>query len=271
MTGSRQCDRRGAQGWCMWRGHRARRSRSRWDRPSWRAPIRRPNGMPLRGVPHPRLRARHGARQRLAACRHAGLQLRYLRSARVAGHRPAQRAAGDLRGRDIARARLCPSQSEGIEAVTGFFEIGDVEASSSVATQLDLQNYALVGRKAEDAHLSEFESRLSALADAGATFVLTGKAGSIQRIRRTLKALDVPSQRIRTKAYWTPGKTGLDRASRPTRTARLPVPQIRFVSASRLFPLPPAVVLEADRPLRPKFRRSAKRSPSMYSVSPASA
>ncbi|NIJ63099.1 NADPH-dependent ferric siderophore reductase [Sphingomonas leidyi] len=163
------------------------------------------------------------------------------------------------------------AQSGGIEAVTGFFEIGDVEASSSVATQLDLQNYALVGRKAEDAHLSEFESRLSALADAGATLVLTGKAGCIQRIRRTLKALDVPSQRIRTKAYWTPGKTGLGRASRPTRTARLPVPQIRFVSASGLFPLPPAVVLEADRPLRPKFRRSAKRSPSMYSVSPASA
>jgi NADPH-dependent ferric siderophore reductase len=102
------------------------------------------------------------------------------------------------------------TQSGGTEAVTGFFEVGDVEASRSVAEQLDLQNCTLVGREAEDAHLSEFESRLPALADAGATFVLTGKAESIRRVRRTLKALEVPSQRIWTKAYWTPGKTGLD-------------------------------------------------------------
>ncbi|WP_404713650.1 siderophore-interacting protein [Sphingomonas sp. MMS24-J13] len=100
--------------------------------------------------------------------------------------------------------------SGGMEAVVGFFEVEDVEAGRSVAVQLDLQNYTLVGREADDAHLSEFESKLPALADAGATFVLTGKAGSIQRVRRTLKALQVPSRRIRTKAYWTPGKTGLD-------------------------------------------------------------
>lgn len=102
------------------------------------------------------------------------------------------------------------AQSGGTEAVTGFFEVEDVEVGRSVAAQIDLQNYTLVGREAEDAHLSEFESKLPALADAGATFVLTGKAGSIQRVRRTLKALQVPSRRIRTKAHWTPGKTGLD-------------------------------------------------------------
>ena len=101
-------------------------------------------------------------------------------------------------------------QSSGMEAMTGFFEVEDVEASRSVAAQLDLQNYTLVGREAEDAHLSELETKLPALANAGATFVLTGKAGSTQRICRTLKSLQVPSRRIRTKAYWTPGKTGLD-------------------------------------------------------------
>lgn len=102
------------------------------------------------------------------------------------------------------------AQSVGMEVVNGFFEVGDVEASRSVAVQLDLQNCAVVGREAEDGHLSQFESKLPALSDAGATFVLTGKAGSIQRVRRALKALKMPPQRIRTKAYWTPGKTGFD-------------------------------------------------------------
>ncbi|WP_448661205.1 siderophore-interacting protein [Sphingomonas sp. CJ20] len=101
-------------------------------------------------------------------------------------------------------------QSADTEAVAGFFEVGDVETSRSVAAKLDLQSCTLVGREANDAHLSEFESKLPGLADAGATFVLTGKAGTIQRVRRTLKALQVPSRRIRTKAHWTPGKTGLD-------------------------------------------------------------
>jgi NADPH-dependent ferric siderophore reductase len=102
------------------------------------------------------------------------------------------------------------AQSGGTEAANGFFEVGDVEASRSVAAQLDLPNCTVVGRDADGSHLTELESKLSAPADAGATFVLTGKAGTIQRLGRTLKALGVPSRRIRTKAYWAPGKTGLD-------------------------------------------------------------
>lgn len=96
------------------------------------------------------------------------------------------------------------------EAVTAVFEVGDIETSRSVAAQLHLQGCTLISRRAEDAHLPEFESKLPGLADAGATFVLTGKAGSIQRVRRILKTLLVPLKRIRTKAHWTPGKTGLD-------------------------------------------------------------
>lgn len=41
-------------------------------------------------------------------------------------------------------------------------------------------------------------------------FILTGKAQSIQRMLRTLKTSGVPGHRIVSKAYWSPGKTGLD-------------------------------------------------------------
>ncbi len=98
----------------------------------------------------------------------------------------------------------------GGEAVTTVLEVDDIEASRSVAAQLNLKNCTLVGREAEDLHMPDLESALPALADAGATFVFTGRAGSIQRLRRALKALEVPSRRIATRAYWAPGKTGLD-------------------------------------------------------------
>jgi NADPH-dependent ferric siderophore reductase len=51
---------------------------------------------------------------------------------------------------------------------------------------------------------------LPVLAAAGASFILTGKATSIQRLQRALKAQGVPRSRLLTKAYWAPGKTGLD-------------------------------------------------------------
>jgi len=40
--------------------------------------------------------------------------------------------------------------------------------------------------------------------------VLTGKAQSIQYVSRALKIAGVGSSRIKAKAYWAPGKTGLD-------------------------------------------------------------
>jgi len=69
---------------------------------------------------------------------------------------------------------------------------------------------ALFGRVPGEAHLDEMLDRLDGLAASGASFVLTGKAGTIQQLRRELKRLGVPGSRIATKAYWAPGKTGLD-------------------------------------------------------------
>jgi NADPH-dependent ferric siderophore reductase len=48
------------------------------------------------------------------------------------------------------------------------------------------------------------------MAVTGASFVLTGQASAIQRLRQHLRAQGVPASRILTKAYWAHGKRGLD-------------------------------------------------------------
>nr|WP_315393931.1 siderophore-interacting protein [uncultured Duganella sp.] len=63
-----------------------------------------------------------------------------------------------------------------------------------------------------DAHFPELEARMTTLlrAHPEAAVVLTGKAGSIQRMGRLLRQLDVSAGRRQSKAYWAPGKTGMD-------------------------------------------------------------
>jgi len=95
-------------------------------------------------------------------------------------------------------------------AVHCLLEVGSVETSRSVLSRLDLSATELFERRWDTTHLQEIEQRLPAFAAAGATFVLTGKASSIQQVRRALKALDIPASRLASKAYWAPGKTGLD-------------------------------------------------------------
>ncbi|GLU30442.1 siderophore-interacting protein [Trinickia caryophylli] len=90
------------------------------------------------------------------------------------------------------------------------FEVDDIEAARRVATRLGLRDAKLVRRTDDEAHLAELETALPSLAGAHAHFVLTGKAQSIQRLRRTLKGLGVASSHLSAKAYWAPGKTGLD-------------------------------------------------------------
>lgn len=90
------------------------------------------------------------------------------------------------------------------------FEVDELDSAKPALALLGLHDGALLKRKVGDAHLEDMISRLPYYVKAGATFVLTGKASSIQRIRQSLKALEVPRNRILTKAYWAPGKVGLD-------------------------------------------------------------
>ncbi|WP_404533670.1 siderophore-interacting protein [Bradyrhizobium ottawaense] len=90
-------------------------------------------------------------------------------------------------------------------------EAADIAESRLVLDSIGLGHARLMARSADDTHLATAESELLRLAANGAQFVLlTGKASSIQRVGRALKAAGVASSRIRAKAYWATGKTGLD-------------------------------------------------------------
>lgn len=90
------------------------------------------------------------------------------------------------------------------------FEVNAPGIADEVLRRFGVANAELFQRLPNDAHMPPIAKPLIAAAAAGSTFVLTGKASSIQRLRQALKALDVPSSRIMTKAYWAPGKKGLD-------------------------------------------------------------
>jgi len=90
------------------------------------------------------------------------------------------------------------------------FEVDDVEASRRVTTHLGLDDAILFGRTKSDAHLEGMEAALPASVTAGSTFVLTGKASTIQRLQQGLKRRAIPATRIVAKAYWATGKAGLD-------------------------------------------------------------
>lgn len=90
------------------------------------------------------------------------------------------------------------------------FEASDVEESRLVLETIDLRQATLIARTDNDAHLADAEAEMLRLAASGAHAVLTGKASSIQRVSRALKAAGIVSSRVTTKAYWAPGKTGLD-------------------------------------------------------------
>jgi NADPH-dependent ferric siderophore reductase len=89
------------------------------------------------------------------------------------------------------------------------FEASDVAESRQVLEAIGLQA-TLIARTADDDHLAAAEAEMLRLAASGAHFVLTGKASSIQRVSRALKAAGVVSARVKSKAYWAQGKTGLD-------------------------------------------------------------
>lgn len=90
------------------------------------------------------------------------------------------------------------------------FEVSDVGAARPVLDVVGLREATLIERIADDVHLGDAEAELLRFAARGAHFVLTGKASSIQRVSRALKAAGVVPSRLRTKAYWAPGKVGLD-------------------------------------------------------------
>lgn len=98
---------------------------------------------------------------------------------------------------------------EGTSA-TCVFETSDVQEARPVLEAMGLSESILIARAAGDSHLATVEAKMLHLAASGAHVILTGKASSIQRLSKALKADGVVSSRIKSKAYWALGKAGLD-------------------------------------------------------------
>ncbi len=90
------------------------------------------------------------------------------------------------------------------------FEVDDPAGCEKVIARIGLSAATLAARRGGDSHLDEMEATLTGLVSTDATFVLTGKASTVQRLRQRLKIAGVPAARIVTKAYWAPGKKGMD-------------------------------------------------------------
>lgn len=101
-------------------------------------------------------------------------------------------------------------QEDREHATTSRFEVGDEVSAERVIETLDLAKVTVFKRKDDDTHLEQMEASLLPLIGDGGSFVLTGKAGTIQRLQQALKRLGIAPDRIATKAYWAPGKAGLD-------------------------------------------------------------
>jgi ferric-chelate reductase (NADPH) len=114
---------------------------------------------------------------------------------------------GDETSFGLAAALRDSAQGAGAMHV---FEVFDVAESRRALEAIGLGQATLIERIADDAHLAAAEAEVLRLAARDAHVVLTGKASSIQRVSRALKTAGVASSRVKTKAYWAPGKTGLD-------------------------------------------------------------
>jgi len=120
---------------------------------------------------------------------------------------------GDETSLGLALA-LCDTPLGGLD--THFIlEVDDADEVRSVleATGRGMLRHAwLVRRRPGDAHLDEVAATLAryAGADAYRQYVLSGRALTVQRLQRGLKAAGAKPSQMLVKAYWAPGKVAMD-------------------------------------------------------------
>jgi ferric-chelate reductase (NADPH) len=123
---------------------------------------------------------------------------------------------GDETSFALAHAmRFTPRGMQGVHTV---FEVDSQDVAKGILGHLGIANADLIERRPNDAHLSEVEKVAVEHLQAHSiescasieSCVLSGKASSIQRLNKRLRSLGLSSRQIRTRAYWAPGKAGLD-------------------------------------------------------------
>lgn len=97
-----------------------------------------------------------------------------------------------------------------VRPLTSHFEVLDLGAVGEVVAHIGLSGARLHARQVDGSLPGSMVSALSTLIAEGYSFVLTGRAEMIQHVRQALRSQRVSASRIKSKAYWAPGKKGLD-------------------------------------------------------------
>jgi ferric-chelate reductase (NADPH) len=109
-------------------------------------------------------------------------------------------------------ARALSSTARGAAEVPLLFEVSSRSASEQALAAVGIRGAELVVRRVDDAHLGELEAAVETLVRRSSIqgAVLSGKATTLRTVHRRLQDLGLARGQIRTKAYWAPGKSGLD-------------------------------------------------------------
>jgi NADPH-dependent ferric siderophore reductase len=117
---------------------------------------------------------------------------------------------GDETSFGLAHAlRHTPGGARGVHLL---FEVSTPEVARVALDAIEVSGAALVERQPEDAHVAELEQVATRLfeRERPRSWVLSGKAPSIAHLSKLLRRLGVPRRHVQSKAYWAPGKIGLD-------------------------------------------------------------
>ena len=112
----------------------------------------------------------------------------------------------------IGLARALKATPGGFDGVSFVLEVSSLDETRKLLDVLNLPDMDLVKRARDDFHLSQVETVMAEAIETGTPwqFMLSGKARSIQRLTRFLRAKGVPASRFNVKPYWATGRSGLD-------------------------------------------------------------
>ena len=100
--------------------------------------------------------------------------------------------------------------ADGGAAARVVLEVADLTQIRSILAGLNIGDALLIERRPDGSHLREAAQAVLAASAQRTRIVLAGRAPSIQAVKATLKAALIDQRRVKTKAYWAPGKVGLD-------------------------------------------------------------
>jgi ferric-chelate reductase (NADPH) len=96
--------------------------------------------------------------------------------------------------------------------VSLLFEVSSVSEMRHLLAAIDIKSATLVERAADDSHLEQLEHQWATLVSRTdpRQFILSGRSSTIQHLSRSLKRQGKSPSQFMVKAFWAPGKRGLD-------------------------------------------------------------